>query len=375
MSIDLRPVRRTACGRFTLVACALAAGAAAESAGVPAPYMLAALMVGMAAALSGRVTTALPRYAYRSSQALAGVLMGSHISLAALRGVAPSLLPFVVVTAMTVVLSLGAAFVLWRAGPIDLVTAILGTVPGGSSAMLAAADGVGADARVVAVAQYFRVGVIAVTTPPVLALVAPGTSSGTSAGGPPSPAVSHLVSGADQVAGLIALVAVALLGIRAGTRLRLPAPLVLGPMLTAALANLGGAAHGFAPAGLLQDLVFVGIGLEIGLRFDRPSLRYAGRAMGHLAAVTLVTCLACALLAWPLARVTRLSFADAYLATTPGGINAVLPAAIAAHANVTLVSSVQSLRLFGVVVAAPLLVRCVAAMRRPVPAEAGATPE
>ncbi|MEV6057610.1 AbrB family transcriptional regulator [Streptomyces sp. NPDC052107] len=48
---------------------------------------------------------------------------------------------------------------------------------------------------------------------------------------------------------------------------------------------------------------------------------------------------------------------DAYLATTPGGINAVLAAAVATHSDVSLMSSVQSLRLF--VLIALLLIRVV----------------
>jgi uncharacterized membrane protein AbrB (regulator of aidB expression) len=48
---------------------------------------------------------------------------------------------------------------------------------------------------------------------------------------------------------------------------------------------------------------------------------------------------------------------DAYLATTPGGINAVLATAVATHADLPLISSVQSLRLFAVVLVTPPLLR------------------
>jgi membrane AbrB-like protein len=326
-----------------------------QAAGVPAPYLLAGLVAGMTATLSGVVTTSLPRPVYRTSQALAGVLMGSHIDPVALCAVASALLPFAAVTAVTVVLSVCVAFLLSRSG-VDRTTATLGMVPGGSSAMLAAADDLGADTRLVALAQYFRVGVIALTAPlivPLLGSAVPRHLSGHD--------TLRLVNGANQPAGLMVLGAVALLGIRMGRRLSLPAPLVLGPMLAAALATLAGAAHGFAPAGILQNLVFTGIGLEIGQRFSRESLRHAGRVIAPLIAGALVICLACALLAWPLAGLTHLSLTDAYLATAPGGINAVLPAAVAAHSNVALISTVQSLRLFGVVLLAPPLIRWMSA--------------
>ncbi|WP_051766148.1 AbrB family transcriptional regulator [Streptomyces sp. NRRL F-5135] len=53
---------------------------------------------------------------------------------------------------------------------------------------------------------------------------------------------------------------------------------------------------------------------------------------------------------------------DAYLATTPGGINAVLATAVSGHADVAVVSTVRSLRLLLVVLVTPLITRRLAAM-------------
>ncbi len=61
----------------------------------------------------------------------------------------------------------------------------------------------------------------------------------------------------------------------------------------------------------------------------------------------------CAALAWVVTLVTSISPADAYLATTPGGINAVLAIASSVHSNVALVFAVQTLRLFAMVLLAP----------------------
>jgi membrane protein AbrB duplication len=324
---------------------------------VPAPYLLAALVVGAAAALSGRLmTTAFPRPAYRASQAMVGVLMGSYLDPAALRVAARLILPLTAVTLATVVLSVGVAFLFFRSSLINRATATLGMVPGGSPAIIAAAEDLGADSRLVALAQYFRVAVIAVTAPLIVSFLSPF-------------AVRHAhsivpvlmawrpVSGTHQAAGLVTLGAVVLLGTRAGNRLSLPAPFVLGPMLVTAVAIFTGAAKGFAPAGPLQNLAFTCVGLEIGLRFSRESLQHAYRHITRLIAGTLTVIVACFLLAWPLATFAHLSFTDAYLATSPGGINAILATAVATHANVALISSVQSLRLFVVVVLATPFIR------------------
>jgi uncharacterized membrane protein AbrB (regulator of aidB expression) len=51
------------------------------------------------------------------------------------------------------------------------------------------------------------------------------------------------------------------------------------------------------------------------------------------------------------------SSVDGYLATTPGGLYAVLPIAYGAGANATFVLAAQVLRLFAMMLAAPAIVR------------------
>jgi membrane AbrB-like protein len=143
----------------------------------------------------------------------------------------------------------------------------------------------------------------------------------------------------------------------AGRLVRIPAPTLLGPMLLTALVTFSGMAEGFAPSGILKDLVFMAVGLEVGLRFTRRSLNHVRRLFVPMLLATIAVSTACAGLAWWLASAMHIPLVDAYLATTPGGINAVLATAIAANANLPLVSSVQSLRLFAVVLVTPPLLR------------------
>ncbi|WP_055749480.1 AbrB family transcriptional regulator [Frankia sp. AvcI1] len=65
-------------------------------------------------------------------------------------------------------------------------------------------------------------------------------------------------------------------------------------------------------------------------------------------------------------------FLESYLATTPGGINAVLATATVAHVDVGMVSTVQSFRLVLVVLLTPPLVRWL--LRRALPASPAPTP-
>ncbi|MEU9000889.1 AbrB family transcriptional regulator [Streptomyces sp. NPDC048551] len=127
----------------------------------------------------------------------------------------------------------------------------------------------------------------------------PGTGAHPAA--PADPEVWNVVSGPEQDLGLLLLSVTAFTGIRLGRLMRLPSPGLLGPMLLAAAVTISGTATGFAPTGPLRTALFTIVGLDIGLRFT------------------------------------------------------VLATAVATHADVSLISSVQSLRLFAMVLLAPSL--------------------
>ena len=327
--------------------------------GAPAPHLLAALLVGAVAALSGAVRSGFPRPANCVSQAGVGMLMGSYVSPAGLQSVGTTALPLLAITAATIALCVGAGVLLSRIGRISLADGTLGMVPGGSAAIVAAAEELRADGRLVAFTQYLRVALVAMTAPVVAFALRPGSHPVTRAA--PSwvdmDKFRHFVEGPHQLAGLVVLVAVCVLGVQAGRRLSLPAYMLLGPMLLAALAVFTGAAQGFAPAGALRSVLFVGVGLEVGLRFTRQSVRHIGRLLPHVLAGTLLVCLACAGLAWTLAALIHIPVLDAYLATTPGGINAVLAAAASTNSDIPIVSTVQSARLFIVMLVTPPIIR------------------
>ncbi|MFF3056001.1 AbrB family transcriptional regulator [Streptomyces sp. NPDC057909] len=349
-------------GRWALiVAGAYAAGLVASVLGVPAPYLLSSLLVGAALAVSGVVRDRLPGPANRASQALVGALMGSYLTWSALRSAAPAALPLTAVTGATIAMCVAAAWFMTRRGRISLPSAVLGMMPGGSAAIVTCADELKADVRLVAFSQYLRVGLVATTAPLAaywLTSASPAGAPGRSAAGSGATGgLFHLVAGTQQGTGLLTLAAVCVAGVVVGHRLRLPTPALIGPMLAALAASLSGVLPGFAPTGVLQNLVFALVGLDVGVRFTRETLIRVRRLLPSVLAATTAVCLGCAGLAWLFSRTTGTPFTDAYLATTPGGINAVLATAVSSHADVAVVSTVQSLRLLVVVLVTPLIVR------------------
>lgn len=341
---------------LVVIVVACVAGEVAEPV-VPASHLLTPLLVGFAAAISGLVAGQLSPRVNRGAHALLGVMIGASLNPVALKQVAAAVVPLLTVTAMTVVLCVFAALVLTKLSRIDRATATLGMIAGGSAAVVSYAEELEADSRMVALMQFLRVGLVAATAPLLVeALLA----------GPPGPADQsdhysawHLVSGSNRVGGLILLAAVAVIAAWAGRRIRLPGATLVAPMLVAGALSLSGAATGFAPSGALRSALFTVVGLEVGLRFTRPSIARMGRILPLVIACTVAVSAACALLAWLLSGLIHIPLSDAYLATTPGGINAVLAIAVASHADISLISSVQSLRLFVMVLLAPFLIRVI----------------
>lgn len=339
-----------------LSACSVLA-TVAEALAFPAPHLLVGLLAGAALALSGAVKHRMPEDLTRSSHALVGALMGSYLNMQTLAGVASTAFPLALITLLTIGISLGTAYVLSRITTITVPDSVLSMVPGGSAAIVACASDAGADARLVAFAQYIRVGLVALTAPFILLALNGALAGNTGLVALRFPVHGHLIAASNQVSGLVVLVAICVLGSSLGRRLSLPAPILLGSMLIAAVAVATQAVSGFTPTGPLRDVVFVAVGLEVGLRFTWPSVRHVGRQLPHIVGATLLVCVACAGLAWLFAGIMQMPFLEAYLATTPGGINAVLATADSAHTDVSVVSTVQSLRLFVVCLFMPPLVR------------------
>jgi len=149
---------------------------------------------------------------------------------------------------------------------------------------------------------------------------------------------------------------VAAIGAAIALRGRVPSGALIGPLVLSAILVSTGWFNGVAPPEWLREPAFILIGLQVGLGFDRDVVRRVARIASRALPLTIGLIAVCGLLAWAVSLTTNTRLLDAYLATTPGGINAVLVTAFAAGANTSLVFGIQGLRLIVMVLAAPPLV-------------------
>lgn len=344
-------MRASQTARWFVVCGALVAVAVGFTrAGLPSPYLLAAFAVGIAYALLARPALEVPRSAAVAAQGVIGVTAGSYLQRSTVAAVGGHLLPIMAVSALTVALSVAAGLVLARVSPVDRATAAFGMIAGGAAGIIALSRELGADERLVAVMQYVRVLIIVAVTP-AIAIGVFGMSRATHG---PAAGAAWSTHGAIWVAAALAA------GLALARALRLPGGSILGPMLLSAAVSLAyRPLVGPVPL-VLADAAFAAIGLDVGLRFTGRALREAGELLPRSIAVIVAMLVVSAGFGAGLAAAAHVSMLDGYLATTPGGLTAVIALTAGSNANTTFVVSVQVIRTFLMLAATPSLARWLA---------------
>ncbi|GAC1317610.1 MAG: AbrB family transcriptional regulator [Thermoleophilaceae bacterium] len=328
----------------------VALGWLAAGVGLPSSNLFAAIVVGLAVARYAPNVVAVSPLTFRGAQAFTGVVLGTYLHASTLAALGPRWLPVAAVSAATLGLTVAAGLALARATGLDRATASLGMVAGGASGIVAIAGELGADERLVAFMQYLRVLLIVLFTPILVRIAFPEHVAGARGAG-----AHEAIFGTG--AGWALTLAVAVIGTVIAERVRLPGGALLGPLLLAAAITLLGASGGVQVPPLLREGAFAVIGLQVGLGFSRGTLREIARVTAPVIVAIAALGITCFGLAALLTAWAHVSLLDAYLATTPGGLYAVLATAFGSGADTTFVLAVQGVRLLVMIVAAPVVVR------------------
>lgn len=330
-----------------VVVVAAAAGLLFELVGLPSPVLFGSLAGGMLHALTSRTELVMPARAFRLGQALVGVVIGGLVELPTLGRIVSDWPSVLLVTLGTLAISLVAGRLLALRDDVSPATGAFALIAGGASGIVALAHELGADDRVVTIVQYLRVLLVLVAMPLVTTLLFH----------PPS-GVGSLSDGPTRwLPDLVFVVVAVTAGLAVQRWVRAPATALLGPMLVAVVVSASGVLGSVSVPPVLEQLGYALIGARVGLRFTRASLRSIARLLPLATFLIALVIVACGLLGLLLARVTGVDRLTAYLATTPGGLFAVLATAADSGSDVTYVLAVQVIRVFAMLLFAPLLAR------------------
>jgi membrane AbrB-like protein len=122
---------------------------------VPGGFMVGAI-VGVAAVNIVWQAGMMPKDSKTLVQIIAGAFIGCTMERSDLRRLPKIIKPALIMLAAFLLLNLATGFLIFRLSPLDLVTSLMSTVPGGISDTPIIAAGMGADAPKVAVMQIVR---------------------------------------------------------------------------------------------------------------------------------------------------------------------------------------------------------------------------
>jgi membrane AbrB-like protein len=318
------------------------------AAGLPAANMLGCLAAAIVvAAAEGSVR--IPGICFVAAEAVIGCMIARAFRLPMLVEILHYWPLFLgaVISVLAASSALGWLLMRWRVLP--GATAIWGSFPGAAMVMTLMAEAYGEDVRLVAFMQYLRVALIAIVAS-LVSRIWLGSAG----------AVSRIIW-FPPVAwdSFIATATVAGVGALVGPRLRIPAGALLLPMLLGALLQDMGLLVIELPPWLLAPAYAV-IGWSIGLRFTRPILIHAARALPRVLTSILALIAICAGIGYLLAAVAGLDPLTAYLATCPGGVDSVAIIAANSKVNVPFVMAMQTARFIAVLSIGPSLARLMA---------------
>jgi hypothetical protein len=335
-----------------LLAVSIPAALLLRWAAFPAALLVGPMLTAIGFGMAG-IKLKIPRPAFIGSQAIIGCLVARAITASILASIAHDWAVMLLVVSTTVIAGGIVGWVLVKVGALPGMTAAWGSCPGAASAMVIMAEDYGADPRLVALMQYLRV---------VLVVLSASVISRLLMGSPPAAvtAAGALPDGLFDfpLVPFLETVLIAAVGAVVGRRLRIPAGGMILPMVMGAVFHVSGMVEITLPPWVL-GIAYATIGWYIGLGFDRDVVVSALRAVPQLVLATLLLIGLCGLSAWLLTLGLHTDALTAYLATTPGGLDSVAIIAVGSQADIPFVLSVQTLRLFIVILAGPQLAKLI----------------
>jgi len=326
----------------------IAAGFVLDLVGMPVAWLIGPMIAAVVLALRGTPPGPNPTAVFTGVQAVIGIALSASFSSEALSPLADHWPMMLVTIVLVLVVSVIAGVALGRMASLDSATASLGTVPGGASGMVAMSEELGADPRIVAFMQYARVVVVIISIAVLARIVGeePETALALAEDDAPLTALQQYL-----VAPLLALA-----GIWVGKRFRLPSGALIGSIVVGMVVGLLGWGPITFPPVVLAGAYLL-LGTRVGSRFDPAVLRRIRDLLPWVLGFILLMTVVSAGLGWVLAEVTGVDIVTALLATSPGGMDGAMIAALDTGANVPLVLAVQISRLLLMVVAGPFVVR------------------
>jgi uncharacterized protein len=332
-----------------LLACSVLFILAMLSVGLPGAWLLGPMVAGIVVGVNGGSIRVSPLF-FLCAQAVLGCMIAGLVTRPVLASFARQWPIFLAVTLSTLFASSALGWLLNRGRLLPGTTAIWGMSPGAASAMMLMAEAHGGDPRLVAFMQYLRVICVAFLASLIARFWV--DSSGTIRSDQVYSPALHLVPLAETLA-------IAGLGMTLAPWLRIPSGTLIVPMVVGSILQTSGVVEIDLPRWLLVGS-FAALGWGIGLQFTRSGLAHAAQSLPLILASIAVLIAFCGVVALVLHHALGTDLLTAYLATSPGGVDAAAVIAASTNVDMPIVMGLQTVRLIVVLLLGPSLARFIA---------------
>ena len=319
-----------------------------ELAGLPAALLLGPMLSAIVFSFFGQ-RISVPRVPFSLAQGIIGCLIARSMTWPIVQEVSADWMLFVAGVFSVIVASIALGWLLARFQVLPGTTAIWGAFPGAATVMTLMSGSFGADMRLVAFMQYTRVVIVTIVAATIARLW-------TGADGGHSSVEWFAEPELWPLAQTLLLVAV---GVVIGRKSPIPAGAMIVPVLLGSALNVLGLVDIELPQPLLA-VSYAFVGWSIGSRFDRDVIRHASHALPRVLASIFALVAICAGFAGLLVWFADIDPLSAYLATSPGGADAVAIISASTNVDVAFVMAMQITRFFFVMALGPMLARFVA---------------
>ena len=299
----------------------------------------------------------LPSYWLRIGQMILAIELGQKINISVLKIFSDNWITITVMLFLSIIFSLLSGFILWKYSKTDMLTSFFATAPGGVATLPGIADEVGANTAIVSIVQTMRIFLVVLTIPIIVSFwLASPVDASLPMVQDSSPVVSGF--GISQILGIFLLGLTAWVGSYIGRILKIPAPWLVGGMISVAvLQSLYSFLFGhdlavFWPNSFMI-LAQIFIAASIGSRFQRSMFIGIRKTVMVAFLGTIVLIFAMLVCAFIVAKITGISLITSVLAFAPGGVAEMATTSVVLHADSTFVVAVQVLRIVFVILVLP----------------------
>jgi uncharacterized protein len=311
---------------------------------LPLPWMLGAMSAVTIAALAG-AKVRVPRPLRNGTTPVIGVLLGSSFTPDVIAGMVAWPITLIGIL-LWVFVCAGCAYLWFRhVAGYDPATAYFSATPGGFMEMILIAERHGGNMHVMPLIHAIRVLIVVFAIPFWYRFTADI---------PSTPAGARVGFLDVQVTDYVLLIFCAVVGAFIARRLRIPAALLIGPMVFSAALHLTDVTASKPPF-VLVAIAQVVLGSMVGTRFVGASIWALRATAGHAIVTAIFMLLMTVVFANALSAMTGFPTSAVVLAFAPGGLAEMSLIALALHVDAAFVAGHHALRLaFVITVAAPV---------------------